>query len=146
MELKSNEMDIEEAKNLPKLFISPTEKMMDEFTGSVKELRGLFKIPKSNTPPGSLHQQICNNAKRQFDKTNGDCSHYGLDFTKDEQITNWINRTSGEYRKMQFPKTIEGMLKVNMLKKNFNFLNVLDMQQLTMKLNCYILVHMSFGK
>ena len=27
---------------------------------------------------------------------------------------------------MQFPKTIEGMLKVNMLKKSFNFLKSLD--------------------
>ena len=63
VEEKTNEMDIEEAENLPKLFISPTEKMMDEFTGSVKELRGLFKIPKSNNPTGSLHQQICNTAK-----------------------------------------------------------------------------------
>ena len=64
MEEKTNEMEIEEVENLPKLFISPTEKMMDEFTGSVKELRGLFKIPKSNIPTGSLHQQICNTAKR----------------------------------------------------------------------------------
>ena len=126
MEEKTNEMEIEEAENLPKLFISPTEKMMDKFTGSVKELRGLFKIPKSNNPTGSLHQQICNTAKRQFDETNGDCSLYDLDYTKDEQITNWINRTSGAYRKMQFPKTIDGMLKFNMLKKSFNFLKSLD--------------------
>ena len=82
---KINEMKIEEVKNLPKLFISPTERMMDEFTGSVKELRGLFKIPKSNTPTGSLHQQICNTAKRQFEETNGDCCLYGLDYTKDKK-------------------------------------------------------------
>ena len=53
------------------IFISPTEKFTDEFTDSVKELKGLFKVPKSNTPAESLHQQICNTAKRQFDKTNG---------------------------------------------------------------------------
>ena len=100
--------------------------MMDKFNGSVKELRGLFKIPKTNIQTESLHQQICNTAKKQFDKTNGDCSLYGLDYKKDEQITNWINRTSGEYRKMQFPKTIKGMLKVNALKKSFNFLKSLD--------------------
>ena len=67
-------MEIEGFESLPKLFISQTEKMMDEFTGSVKELRGLFKISKSNIQTGSLHQEICNTAKKQFEKTNGDCS------------------------------------------------------------------------
>ena len=94
-------MEIEGFENFPKLFVLQTEKMVDEFTGSVKELRGLFKIPKSNNPNGSLHQQICNTAKKQFDETNGDCSLY---FTKDEQITNWIHRTKGRYRKLKFPK------------------------------------------
>ena len=37
-----------------------------------------------------------------------------------------MNRTSGACRKLQFPKTIDGMLKVNMLKKSFNFLKSLD--------------------
>ena len=53
-----NEMDIDGFENLPKLFIKPTEKLMDEFTGSVKSCRGLFKIPKTNVPTGNLHQQI----------------------------------------------------------------------------------------
>ena len=98
LEEKINEMEIEckeGFENLPKLFISPTEKFMDEFTGSVKELRGLFKIPKANIQTGSLHQQICNTAQKQFEDTNGDCSLFGLDFTKDEQITNWIHRAIG---------------------------------------------------
>ena len=42
LEEKINEMEIEGFESIPKLFISQTEKMMDEFTGSVKELRGLF--------------------------------------------------------------------------------------------------------
>ena len=107
-------MEIKGFENLPKLFDSQTEKM-DEFAGSVEELRGLFKIPESNVPTGSLHEQICNTAKKQFDKTNRDCSLYGLDFTKDEQITNWI------YRKLLFPKTIEGILNINTMKKSFTF-------------------------
>ena len=126
LEEKSNEMEIEGFENLPKLFISQTEKMMDEYTGSVKELRGLFKIPKTNNPTGNLHQQICNTAKKQFDETNGDCSLYGLDFNADEQISNWIHRANGKYRKLQFPKTIEGMMNINRMKKSFNFLKSLD--------------------
>ena len=97
-------MDIEGGDNLPKLFISPIEKIMDEFNSSVKELRGLFKIPKTNIQTGSLHQQICNTTKRQF-----------------EEILNWIHRTNGKYRKLQFPKTIEGMTSVNMMKKVLTF-------------------------
>ena len=37
LEEKINEMDIKECENIQKLFISPIEKFMDEFTGSVKE-------------------------------------------------------------------------------------------------------------
>ena len=99
---------------------------MDEYTGSVKELRGLFKISKTNIQTGSLHQQICNTAQKQFGETNGDCSLFGLDFTKDEHITNWIHRANGTYKKVQFPKTLEGMLSVNSMKKSFNFLKSLD--------------------
>ena len=53
LEEKINEMEIEGFENLPKLFVSQTEKMMDKFNGSVKELRGLFKIPKTNIQTGS---------------------------------------------------------------------------------------------
>ena len=35
LEEKINEMEIEGFENLPKLFVSPTEKFMDEYTGSV---------------------------------------------------------------------------------------------------------------
>ena len=41
-------MEIEGFEDLPKLFISPIEKLMDEFKGSVKEFRGLFKVPREN--------------------------------------------------------------------------------------------------
>ena len=70
-------MEIEEFKGLPKLFITPIEILLDEFTGSVKEFKGLFKIPKTNVPAGSSHQHICNTSKNQFDLTYGDCSLFG---------------------------------------------------------------------
>ena len=92
-------MEIKGFENLPKLFISQTEKMMDEFIGSVKELRGLFKIPKSMFKLKNLHQQICNTAKRQFEETNGDCCL-------------WFCNSQ---------KTIEGMLSINTMEKNSTF-------------------------
>ena len=33
--------------DLPKLFLSPTEKFMDDFVGIATELRGLFKVHAS---------------------------------------------------------------------------------------------------
>ena len=42
-------MEVEGFEDLPMVFISPIEKLMDEFKGSVKDFRGLFKIPKENT-------------------------------------------------------------------------------------------------
>ena len=53
-------------------------------------------------------------------------SLYGLDVTQDEQIVNWIQRTNGKYRKLQFPKTIDGMVNVNTMTKSCNFLRSLD--------------------
>ena len=56
--------------NIPKLFITYNERFMDEFKGSVKELR-VFTIPKANVPSGNLHlvtkcatQQKCNSTKQ----------------------------------------------------------------------------------
>ena len=59
---------------------------MDEFAGSMKEFRGLFKAPKENVPTENFHHQIFNTAKNQFDQTTGACSLSGLDFTLDKQI------------------------------------------------------------
>ena len=94
---------------------------MDEFKGSVKEFQGLFKIPKENISPVSantLHQQICITAKDQFESTNCECNLFGLDFTKDEQIANWISRTQGNYRTIQLPNTAEGFMNVIQTKKH----------------------------
>ena len=42
---------------------------MNELYGSVKDLQGLFKVPKANVSTGNLHQQIYNTAKDQFETT-----------------------------------------------------------------------------
>ena len=75
--------------------MSPAEKFMMEFDGSSKDLRGMFKIPQENRIVGSLHQQICNTSKNQFELATEDITLFGLQFTEDEQIGNWISRTNG---------------------------------------------------
>ena len=113
-------MEIEGFEDLPMVFISPIEKLMDEFKGSVKEFRGLFKIPKENISlisANTLHQQICITAKDQFESTNCECNLFGLDQRKDEQIANWISRAQGNYRTIQLPNTAEGFMNVNQTKK-----------------------------
>ena len=47
-ERKSDAMGVGDTEDLPKLFISPAEKFMDEFNGSSKDLKGLFKVPTEN--------------------------------------------------------------------------------------------------
>ena len=103
--------------------------MIDEFKGSVKEFRGLFKIPRENislVSANTLHQQMCITAKDQFESTNGECNLFGLYFTHDEHIANWISRTQS-YRTIQLPNTAEGFMNVNNTKKTFNFLKSLDL-------------------
>ena len=94
--------------------------MIDEFKGSVKEFRGLFKVPRENVSlvsANTLHQQICITSKDQFESTNGECNLFGLDFTKDEQIANWMSRTEN-YKTIQLPNTAEGFMNVNNIKKH----------------------------
>ena len=108
-----------------KLFISLIEQLMDKFKWSVKEFHGLFKIRKENTllvSANTLYQQICITATDQFESINCECNLFGLDFTKDEQISNWKSRTQGNYRTTQLFNTAEGFRDVNRTKKTFNFL------------------------
>ena len=125
---RKEEMEIDGFEDLPKLFISPIEKLMDEFKGSVKEFRGLFKVPKENTSLVSintLHQQICITSKDQFESTNGECNLFGLDFSQVEQIANWLSRTEN-YKTLQLPNTAEGFMNVNNIKRIFSFLKSMD--------------------
>ena len=55
--------------------MSPAEKIMTEFDGSSKDLRGLFRTPKEFLGMGSLPQQICNTAKNQYDLEKLEKSH-----------------------------------------------------------------------
>ena len=87
-EKRAENMETEECEFLQTLFMSPAEKFMMEFDGSSKDLRGLFKIPQENKIVGSLHQQICNTSKNQYELATGDITLFGLQFTEDEQIRN----------------------------------------------------------
>ena len=98
-ERTGKDMDVGEIEDLPKLFILPAKKFMDEFDGNTKELKGFFEIPTETNFEANLHQQICNTAKNQFESTGGECYLHGLVFTEDEQIDNWISSTNGRYKK-----------------------------------------------
>ena len=87
-------METEECEYLQTLYMSPAEKFMMEFDGSSKDLRGLFKIPKEFLSVGSLQQQICNTSKNQYDLESRDIALFGLQFSEDEQIGNWISGTN----------------------------------------------------
>ena len=119
MEERKEDMEVEGLEDLPKLFISPIEKLMDEFKGSVKEFRGLFKIPRENialVSLNTLHQQICLTARDCFESTQGECNLFGLEFTKDEQISNWLSRVDN-YKQIQLPSTAEGFMNVLTISK-----------------------------
>ena len=91
LEEKINEMEIEGFENLPKLFILPTEKMMDEYTGSVKELRGLFKIPKNQYSNWKLALTNMQHRKETIRK-----------------VSNWIHRTDVSYKNCNSQKLLKG--------------------------------------
>ena len=46
---------------------------------------------------------------------------FGLEFTADEQISCWVNRTEETHRKHTMPMTGEVYIKLNDTKKQFNF-------------------------
>ena len=77
---------------LPKLFISPIEKFVNESDGS-----------------GNIHQQVCNTSKNQYDASNGEIALYGLSFTEAEQIGKWVSRSNGcqkQWSSIQFLKIL----------------------------------------
>ena len=61
-------MDVGEIEDLPKLFISPAEKFMDEFDGNTKDLKGLFKVPKEMSFEANLHQQNMQHGEKPIRK------------------------------------------------------------------------------
>ena len=123
MEGRKEDMEVDGFEDLPRLFISPIEKLMDEFKGLVKEFRGLFKVPKENialVSLNTLHQQICITSRDYFESTKGECNLFGLEFTQDEQISNWLSRTES-YKKVQLPSTAEGFYECQQHPKNIQF-------------------------
>ena len=134
-ERRTEQMETEECEFLENLYISPAEKFMMEFDGSSKDLKGLFRMPKEFLAMGSLHQQICNTSKNQFDLEPRDIALFGLQFTEDEQIGNWISRTNGRYKAEEIPKTINGMMDVNRQKVQFNFLKNLEISNINMEVD-----------
>ena len=88
-------METEVFENLQTLCVPPAKKFMMNFDSSSKDLSGLFKIPEENKIVGSIHQQICNTSKNQYELATGEITLFGLQFTEDEQIRNWISRTNG---------------------------------------------------
>ena len=65
-------------------------------------------------------------AKETFKKTEGRLNLVGLNFTNDEQISNWVNRTEEICRKVKFPISLEGCMQINDKKQLFNFLKSLN--------------------
>jgi len=70
-----------------------TKRFMDEFVGTAKDLRGLFKIHTSTAVDSNLQQIICSKAKEWFEKSEGKLNLFGLNFTNEEQVSFWVNRT-----------------------------------------------------
>ena len=110
---------------LRELHVDPVEKFMDEFVGIATELRGLFKIHTSTEADSNLQQIICSTAKEWYEKSEGKLNLFGLNFSNDEQISLWVNRTEETYRKLGMPLYVEGFMQLNDTKKQFNFLKSL---------------------
>ena len=75
------------------LYVDPVERFMDEFVGTAKDLRGLFKIHTSTAVDSNLQQIICSTAKEWFEKSEGKLNLFGLNFTNVEQVSFCVNCT-----------------------------------------------------
>ena len=131
--LRAQQMETEECEFLQNLYMPPAEKFMMEFDGSSKDVRGLFRTQKEFLGVGSLHQQICNTSKNQYDLETRDIALFGLQYTEDEQIGNWISRTNGRYKAKDIPKSRTGMMDVNTSRVQFNFLKHLEINNINME-------------
>ena len=83
---------------------------MDDYVGTSLEMKRLFEVHDTSTGKENLQQVICNTAKEWFEKTYGEMNLFGLNYTKDEQISIWVNRTEETWRKMFIPMTVEGYI------------------------------------
>ena len=117
---QKEDMEITTDLVLRDLFVDPVERFMDEFVGTAKDLRGLFKIHTSTTVDSNLQQIICSTAKEWFEKSEGRLNLFGLNFTNDEQISFWVNCTEETYKRLFMPLHVEGFMQLNDSKKQFN--------------------------
>ena len=124
-EQKDN-MEITTNLVLRDLYVDPVERFMDDFVGTAKDLRGLFKIHTPTTVDSNLQQIICSTAKEWFEKSEGRLNLFGLNFTNDEQISFWVNRTEETYKRLFMPLHVEEFMQLNDSKKQFNSLRSLD--------------------
>ena len=90
---------IEDDVELKLLYIAPTEKFMDEYVGTLLEMKGLFKVHDTSARKENLQQIICSTAKEWFEKSNGEMNLFALNYTKDEQISIQVNRTGSQNRR-----------------------------------------------
>ena len=73
---------------------------------------------------------VCSTAKEWFEKNENEISLFGLQFTKDEQLSFWHSRTEETWRKKTMPLMIEGYIKLKDNKTQFNFLRSLDIENI----------------
>ena len=76
----------------------------------------------------NLQQIICNTAKEWFEISNDEMNLFGLSYTKDEQISIWVNRPEETWKKCFSPGHSKGTW--NETKAQFNFLRSLDISNI----------------
>ena len=106
-------MEIYEEKSLRDLYVDPLEIFTDKYAGTATELRGQCKLHSSCIVDDNLQQIICSTAKETFEKTEERLNLFGLNFTADEQISNWVNRTEETWRTENAPISVEGYMQIN---------------------------------
>ena len=121
-------MKILDVTNLRNLFVDPTEKIMDEYVGNAKEMKGLFKTHDTNAMKENVQQIVCSTAKEWFEKTESEISLFWLNYSKEKQLSIWHNRTEETWRQKTMLLTIKGYNKLNDNKTHFNFLRSLDIE------------------
>ena len=112
-ERRTEQMETEECEFLEDVYMSPAEKFMKEFDGSSKDLR----------------------AKNQYDLETREITLFGLQYTEDEQIGNWISRTNRRYKAREIPKSSHGMFDINRSKIQLNFLKNLEISNINMEVD-----------
>ena len=132
-EISRDNMEVCTDLILRELYIDPMEKFK-------------YAVHTSTAVDSTLHQIICSTAKEYFEKSEGKINLFGLESITDKQISFWVNQTEETHRKHAMPMTVEGFIKLNDNKKQFNFLKSLDIANINAEVENLHPVRMSFGK